>query len=103
MANQFMPEKEVLKLKQEFPPGTRILLNQMNDTYMDGKFAVQSGIRGTVDHIDDGGALHMRWDNGRSLPLMPEADDFRKLTEHELLEEQQLTHQNQGEQQWQTM
>ena len=29
MANQFMPEKEVIKLKQEYPPGTRIVLNHM--------------------------------------------------------------------------
>ena len=45
----------------------------------------------------------MRWDNGRSLSLVPEADDFRKLTEQELREEQQLAQQEQGEQQWQTM
>ena len=103
MANQFMPEKEVIKIKQEYPPGTRILLNHMDDKYMNGKFAVPPGIRGTVDHVDDGGHIHMRWDNGRSLSLVPEADDFRKLTEQELREEQQLAQQEQGEQQWQTM
>lgn len=98
MANQFMPEKEVLKLKQEYPPGTRLLLNHMDD-----KWAVPPGTRGTVEHIDDGGHIHMRWDNGRSLSLVPEADDFRKLTKQELFEEQQLSSQEQGEQQWQTM
>ena len=98
MSNQFMPEKEVLKLKQEYPPGTRILLNHMDD-----KWAVPSGIRGTVDHVDDGGHIHMKWDNGRSLSLVPEADDFRKLTKQELCDEQQLSLQEQGEQQWQTM
>ena len=45
----------------------------------------------------------MRWDNGRSLSLVPEADDFRKLTKQELCEEQQFSLQEQGEQQWQTM
>ena len=98
MANQFMPEKEVLKLKQEYPPGTRIMLNHMDD-----KWAVPPGTRGTVEQIDDGGHIHMRWDNGRSLSLVPEADDFRKLTKQELFEEQQLSSQEQGEQQWQTM
>ena len=98
MANQFMPEKEVLKLKQEYPPGTRIVLNHMDD-----KWAVPPETRGTVEHIDDGGHIHMRWDNGRSLSLVPEADDFRKLTKQELFEEQQLSSQEQGEQQWQTM
>lgn len=98
MANQFMPEKEVLKLKQEYPPGTRIVLNHMDD-----KWAVPPGTRGTVDHVDDAGQVHPIWDNGRTLAIVPEIDSFRKLTEQELREEQQLTNQNQGEQQWQTM
>ena len=50
MANQFMPEKEVLKLKQEYPPGTRIVLNHMDD-----KWAVPPGTRGTVEYVDDAG------------------------------------------------
>lgn len=98
MANQFMPEKEVIKIKQEYPPGTRIVLN-----YMDDKWAVPPGTRGTVDHVDDAGQVHPVWDNGRTLAIVPEIDSFRKLTEQELREEQQLTQQEQGEQQWQTM
>ena len=98
MAKQFMPEKEVVKIKQEYPPGTRIVLN-----YMDDKWAVPPGTRGTVDHVDDAGQVHPVWDNGRTLAIVPEIDSFRKLTEQELREEQQLTQQEQGEQQWQTM
>ena len=98
MANQFMPEKEVIKIKQEYPPGTRIVLN-----YMDDKWAVPPGTRGTVDHVDDAGQVHPVWDNGRTLAIVPEVDSFRKLTEQELREEQQLAQQEQGEQQWQTM
>lgn len=98
MANQFMPEKEVVKIKQEYPPGTRIVLN-----YMDDKWAVPPGTRGTVDHVDDAGQVHPVWDNGRTLAIVPEIDSFRKLTEQELREEQQITQQEQGEQQWQTM
>ena len=98
MANQFMPEKEVLKLKQEYPPGTRIVLN-----YMDDKWAVPPGTRGTVDHVDDAGHLHPKRDNGRTLAIVPEVDSFRKLTVQELQEEQQLTQRIQGDQQWQTM
>lgn len=98
MANQFMPEKEIIKLKQEYPPGTRIVLN-----YMDDKWAVPPGTRGTVDHVDDAGQVHPIWDNGRTLAVVPEIDSFRKLTEQELREEQLLKEQEQGEQQWQTM
>ena len=98
MPNQFMPEKEVIKLKQEYPPGTRIVLN-----YMDDKWAVPPGTRGTVKFVDDAGQVHPIWDNGRTLAIVPEVDSFRKLTEQELREEQQITAQEQGEQQWQTM
>ena len=98
MPNQFMPEKEVIKIKQDYPPGTRIVLN-----YMDDKWAVPPGTRGTVDHVDDAGQVHPIWDNGRTLAIIPEVDSFRKLTDQELREEQQLKAQEQGEQQWQTM
>lgn len=98
MPNQFMPEKEVIKLKQEYPPGTRIVLN-----YMDDKWAVPPGTRGTVKFVDDAGQVHPIWDNGRTLAIVPEVDSFRKLTEQELREEQQIKAQEQGEQQWQTM
>lgn len=98
MANQFMPEKEVLKLKQEYPPGTRIVLNHMDD-----KWAVPPGTRGTVEYVDDAGQIHPKWDNGRTLAIVPQVDSFRKLTEQELCEEQQLSLKEQGEQQWQTM
>lgn len=58
MANQFMPEKEVLKLKQEYAHGTRIVLNHMDD-----KWAVPPGTRGTVEYVDDAGQIHPKWDN----------------------------------------
>jgi hypothetical protein len=49
---------------------------------------VESGTRGTVKHVDDAGQLHMQWDNGRTLALVPGEDSFRKLTAEELAEEQ---------------
>ena len=92
MANQFMPEKDVLKLKQEYPHGTRIVLNHMDD-----KWAVPPGTRGTVQFVDDSGQVHPIWDNGRTLAIVPEIDSFRKLTEQELREEQLLKAQEQAE------
>ena len=75
MANQFMPEKEVLKLKQEYPPGTRIVLN-----YMDDKWAVPPGTRGTVEYVDDASQIHPKWDNGRTLAIVPQVDSFRNTS-----------------------
>ena len=72
------------KYKAMYPPGTRLLLHYMNDPYA----PVESGTRGTVDHVDDAGQIHMRWDNGRTLALVPGEDAFRPLTVEELKEEQ---------------
>ena len=33
------------------------------------------------------GTIHMKWDNGRTLSLCPEADEFRRLTQEEIDEE----------------
>lgn len=65
-----------------YPVGTRIELVHMNNPQ-----AVPSGTRGTVEHIDDAGQIHMKWDNGRSLAVMLEVDDFRLLTKEEIIEE----------------
>lgn len=72
--------------KAKYPPGTRIQLIKMNDPHS----PVEEGTRGTVKHVDDSGQLHMQWDNGRTLALVPGEDSFRKLTDRELSEEQSL-------------
>ena len=37
------------------------------------------GLRGTVDYVDDQGQLHMNWENGRSLALVPGEDVFHDI------------------------
>lgn len=73
-------------MKKEYPTGTRLLLNYMDDLYS----PVESGTRGTVVHVDDQAQIHMKWDNGRTLALNAETDSFRKLTNEELEKEQKL-------------
>lgn len=70
-------------MQKQYPEGTRLLLNSMNDPYA----PVPPGTRGTVDFVDDAGQIHMKWDNGRTLAIVPSEDDFRKLTDEELAEE----------------
>lgn len=93
MKNRELTSKEVTEIQLNYPPGTRILLNHMED-----QWAVPSGTRGTVEHVDDAGQIHPKWDNGRTLAIVPQVDSFRKLTEQELWEEQQHSLQEQGEQ-----
>jgi len=35
---------------------------------------------GTVDHIDGIGTLHVKWDNGRTLGVIPNEDIFILIT-----------------------
>lgn len=70
--------------KEMYPAGTRIHLNNMEDPHA----PVPAGTRGTVAFVDDIGQLHMHWDNGRTLAIVPKVDSFRKLTDKELAEEQ---------------
>lgn len=70
--------------KDAYPPGTRLMLLKMNDPYS----PVESGTRGTVTLVDGAGTIHMQWDNGRTLGIVPGEDTFRKLTQEELDQEQ---------------
>ena len=79
-----MMPQALARLRSQYPPGTRLQLLRMNDPYL----PVPSGTRGTVQCVDDLGQFQMRWDNGRSLALIPGEDDFRKLTAAELAAEQ---------------
>lgn len=82
--NKFESERRFAeRMKRCYPPGTRLLLLSMDDPYA----PIPRGMRGTVEHVDDAAQIHMCWDNGRTLAIIPEEDDFRKLTAEELAEE----------------
>ena len=78
--------RQAERYKAEYPSGTRIMLLSMGQDI----HRVSDNTRGTVMVVDDIGTLHCRFDNGRSLGLIPSEDSFRKLTEEELAEEQEL-------------
>lgn len=96
--DQWEHGRQMAKLyREKYPPGTRMVL--LGTTEID--HPVPIGMRGTVHIIDDQGQMHMKWDNGRTLPLIFE-DNFRKLTPEELAEEQkQKEQQDQNDEQHQ--
>ena len=70
-----MDRKIVNFIKEQYPPGTRIRLNAMDDPY----HPILPGTEGEVDFVDDKGQIFMKWDNGRTLPLAPGEDSFTVL------------------------
>ena len=70
-----MDRKMVKFMQEQYPPGTRIRLNSMNDPYA----PVAPGTEGVVDLVDDAGGIHMKWDNGRTLAIVPGEDSFTVL------------------------
>ena len=79
--------RQAQRYREMYPEGTRILLLHMGDDPR----PVEPNTRGTVMAVDDMGTLHCNFDNGRQLGLVPGEDSFRRLTERELAEEQELT------------
>ena len=79
-----MNKNRIDYLRKMYPEGTRIKINTMSDPY----HPVPSGTLGTVNHVDDAGTIHMKWDNGQSLGLIDEEDDFTVVYRPEYKEEQ---------------
>lgn len=61
----------VIRLRKIYPPGTKIQLIMIDDAQ-----APLSGTIGTVTCVDDIGTIHMKWNNGSSLGLVPDDDEF---------------------------
>ena len=68
------PNKAYLEqLRKQYPIGTKIQLISMRDE----KYPILPGMIGVVTHIDDMGSIHLKWQNGSSLAIIPEVDSFR--------------------------
>ena len=61
----------VKQIKKLYPKGTIVRLIKMDDIQ-----APPVGTLGVVDHVDDGGTIHVHWQNGCGLGLIPEEDEF---------------------------
>jgi len=71
----YFPDKEtVARVRSEYPEGTRVVLEQMNDLQ-----APPVGTMGTVLGVDDTADLLMRWDNGSGLNVVYGEDRVTKM------------------------
>ena len=71
---RFPTSKEVERLKNQYPVGTRIVLRKMDDDQ-----APPVGTKGTVKGVDDIGSLIVKWDNGCGLNVAYGVDEVEKL------------------------
>ena len=68
-------KEQIETLRLIYPAGTRLELVRMGDD----PHPVAPGTKGTVRVVDDRGTIHMDWDNGRRIGLIPGEDVFRKI------------------------
>ncbi len=71
-----MNRKRVEVLRKQYPPGCMVAL-----VHMDDKFAPPAGTKGKVIHVDDIGSIHIAWEIGSTLGVIPGIDMVRKLDE----------------------
>lgn len=58
----YIRKEDLLAIKSQYPIGTRVILIRMDDSK-----APPIGTMGTVNYVDDTGALGISWDNGSNL------------------------------------
>ena len=72
----FPRHEEVLRIRKQYPAGTRVELVKMDDPQ-----APPIGTKGTVRGVDDIGSIMVAWDNGCGLSVAFGVDACRKVVE----------------------
>ena len=70
--------EQIERLRKKYPVGTIVELISMEDAQ-----SPPLGTLGKIHGVDDAGSILVAWQNGSSLSLIPEADDFRIVKEAE--------------------
>ena len=63
--------EEIERLRNIYKPGIKVRL-----LYMEGELQMPKGLEGIIDYVDDAPQIHVTWENGSSLALIPEVDKF---------------------------
>ena len=74
----YIEKKSLERLREQYPPGTRVELIHMDDPY---NTRLVPGCKGTVVSVDDAGTIHVRWDCGSSLGVVYGEDSCRKVAD----------------------
>ena len=71
-----MNDRIVKMYKAAYPKGMRVEMVAMDDPQ-----PIERGTRGTIEFVDDMGTIHVKWDNGRGLGIVPDVDEFKIIEE----------------------
>lgn len=71
---QFPNKKQLAMLREKYPAGTTVQLISMDD-----RQAPPVGTIGEVQFVDDIGNVHVKWQNGSSLAVIPGVDSVSIL------------------------
>lgn len=69
-------KQRIETLKRQYPPGCIVEL-----IHMDDEQAPPKRTKGKVIQVDDAGTIHISWDTGSTLGVIPGIDMVRKLGE----------------------
>lgn len=72
---QYPNETQLKRLREKYPIGTKIQLISMDDIQ-----APPVGTIGEVTFVDDIGNIHVKWQNGSSLAVIPGVDKVTILS-----------------------
>jgi 7-keto-8-aminopelargonate synthetase-like enzyme len=70
---RFSSRETVAMLRQRYPAGTRVALEEMSDPCT----RLRPGDQGTVLYVDDAGGIGIAWDNGEGLSAIWGVDRIR--------------------------
>ena len=90
--NGFMSREQVERLRKQYPAGTKICCDNMPDD----PYPIEPGTIGEVIGVDDAGSVMTKWDNGRSLSLIPGVDSFHIAEPNETENFEESEGQNMG-------
>ncbi len=71
---QIRPEV-LARLREQYPVGCTVVLEEMNDPYRE----MSAGMTGKVIHVDDAGGIHVAWSNGSTLAALHGIDCIRRI------------------------
>lgn len=71
---KILTKQQVHQLRDFYPEGTKVQLIRMDDPQ-----APPAGTCGVITHVDDAGNIHVSWDNGSGLSLIPGEDEFKVI------------------------